>query len=251
MVTQELEQLLALQRLDLALDDIASREESARARLKTEKEQLEQFKAQAANEKKHLDDTLKEHRMLDLDLKKYEEQVKKYQTQIYEVKTNKEYTALKEQIDKGKTESQQLEDKILQLMMKEDELKGLGGRRNTELTEMDKRLKETEGEVSNQQAQLAREREAFLTQRNEQSAKLTPDLLSRYAYIRKYHRGSSLAHIIELPGGGEGVCSECHMIIRPQVIVVVAKQEELAFCESCFRILYLDIQPSAVSQQQG
>ena len=248
MVTEELEQLRALQEVDLALDGCASREADARARLKNSQDELQQFKDQTAQDKKLLDDTLKEHKMLDLELKKHEEQIKKYTTQMYEVKTNKEYTALKVEIDKGKTESLKIEDQILQLMMKEDELKGALGRRTTELAEMSVRREQLEEEVNSQLAQANVERATLAQQRTERSGKLAVSLLRRYEQIRSARGGSPLALVVEAPGGRAIVCGECHMIVRPQVIVEIAKQEELVACESCGRILHLEIQPSTIGK---
>ena len=251
MVTEELEQLRALQEVDLALDGCSSREADARTRLKNSQDEVKQAKDQIAQGKKLLDDTLRKHKMLDLELQKHEEQIKKYGTQMYEVRTNKEYTALKEEIDKGKAESLKIEDQILQLMMTEDELNGAAGRRHTEFAEMSARLKQLEGEVDSQLAQLSVERETLAGQRTERSGTLAGSLLRRYEQIRNARGGSPLALVVEAPGGGDLVCGECHMTVRPQVIVEIYKQEELIACEACARILHLEIQPSSIGKNQS
>jgi predicted nucleic acid-binding Zn-ribbon protein len=66
------------------------------------------------------------------------------------------------------------------------------------------------------------------------------NLLRRYDRIRAARGGSPLAQIIPSPDGREVVCSECHITIRPQIIVEVHKQGELVSCESCSRILYIE-----------
>jgi len=241
LVGQDLEQLLALQRVDLALDTIAKREEEARARLKAGQEDLARIKVEAENEKRLLNDALKEHKTLDLDLKKNEDEVKKYSTQMYEVKTNKEYLALKEEIDKRKADAAKIEDRILQLMLREDEMKGMGARRNAEAAENDKRLKQLEAETSELLATLAKDREENVAKRAEEGAKLGPNLLRRYEQIRKFRGGSPVAKVMESSKGGDPICSECHMTIRPQIIVDIYKSEELVACESCGRILFLDV----------
>ncbi len=240
MIAGELEALQALKRLDLSLDDAARREEAARLRLRESTAQLASAREVQKTEKKLLDDALKEHKTLDLDLKKGEEQVRKYSTQMYEVKTNKEYTALKDEIDKAKGESQKLEDKVLQLMMKEDELKGAGARRAAELAELDKAHRVLEAEVQAELGRLETERAALREERGGKSGALPAALLHRYERIRALRGGSPLATVVEAPGGGEGACSECHMTIRPQTIVELHRMEELIACESCGRILYLE-----------
>lgn len=244
MITRELEQLLALQETDSALAEMARREEAARARLAREKDDLEAFREEAAAEKKLLDEALKEHKSLDLDLGKIEEQTRKYSTQMYDVKTNKEYTALKDEIDKNKAEASKMEDRILHLMLREDELKGTAGRRAVELKEKTGALSALEAEVSALLGRMASEREGLLAQRRERAGALAPRLLERYERIRQLRGGSSVARVTEAPGGREAACGECHMTIRPQIIVEIYKGEELIACESCGRILHLDMQPS-------
>lgn len=244
MNSQALEQLLALQKVDLALDDISSREESARTHLATAQEDLTRFKEQVKTEKRLLDDALKEHKAFDIDLKTRDDRVKKYSVQMYEVKTNKEYTALKDEIEKDKAEMAKIEDKILQLMLKEDELKGAAGRRGAELAEMEKKVKQEEADTTALLAKLAAERAELIAKRSGEGGKVKAQLLHRYDQIRKSRGGSPLAHVSG--DATAAACSECHMSIRPQIIVEIHKQDDLVFCESCGRILFLDI-PSPVA----
>src|SRR5689334_5191713 len=104
MPAQPIDQLLALRGVDLALDEIASKEAAARTHLTAAQEELARFKELVKDEKRTLDDALKEHKAHDIDLKTRDERIKKYSVQMYEVKTNKEYTALKDEIEKDKVE---------------------------------------------------------------------------------------------------------------------------------------------------
>ncbi len=244
MNSQSLEQLLALQKVDLALDELSSREEAARTHLAAAQEELTQFRELVKNEKRLLDDALKEHKMLDIDLKTRDDRIKKYSTQMYEVKTNKEYTALKDEIEKDKAEMQKIEDKVLQLMIKEDELKGAAGRRGAELAAMEKKVKQEEADTAAALAQCVADRAALAAKRVEEGGKLKAQDLHRYDQIRKSRGGSPLAHVVGDASGA--ACSECHMSIRPQIIVEIHKQDQMVYCESCGRILHLDI-PTPVS----
>src|ERR1043166_3286398 len=239
MNSQALEQLLALQKVDLALDDISSREEAARTRLAAAQEELTRFREQVKTEKRVLDDALKEHKTLDIEFKTRDDRMKEYSTQMYEVKTNKEYTALKDEIEKDKVESQKIEDKILALMLKEDELKGAAGRRGAELAEMEKKTKQAEAETNELLAACGKDREALIAKRAEEGAKVKTALLHRYDQIRKARGGSPLAHVVG--DVSAAACSECHMSVRPQIIVEIHKADDLVYCESCGRILFLDI----------
>ena len=80
------------------------------------------------------------------------------------------------------------------------------------------------------------------------AAELPAAALRRYEQICAARGGSPLASVIGSLGSGQVTCGECHMTLRPQVIVELHKQEELVPCESCGRILFLEVQPSAISQ---
>ena len=240
MVSQELSLLLALQKTDEGLDDLGRRERAAQAELDSLRTSLEQLKETTKQEKKALDEALKAHKFLDLELKSHEEKVHKYQGQLYEVKTNKEYTALKEEIDSARQEIQKTEEQVLVLMIREDELKGAQGRRVAETSEAEKATKAVEARVKAEMDACAGEREVLTAKRAEQASGLPSSLLKRYEQIRKIHGGLPLARVIEAPGGGEALCAGCNITVRPQLIVEVYKQEGLVSCESCGRILFLE-----------
>lgn len=247
MIQRELDELLALRNIDLILDELTRREHGLRVKLAEGQGRLVAARQAVQNEKHSLDEILKQHRLLDLDLKQREEQIKKHTSQMYEVKTNKEYTALKEEIERDSGEMQGIEDKVLALMMKEDEMKGAIGRRNAELSDLEKSTKELEAEVKAGTEQVTAERAEQKTKRQEAAGVLSASLLRRYEQIRKLRGGSPLASITPGSGEGMGVCSECHMTIRPQLIVDLYKKEELVPCESCGRILYLDVENSSIN----
>jgi hypothetical protein len=244
LVSQELSLLLALQKTDEGLDDLGRRDRDAQARLDSSRASLETLKEAVKQEKKALDDTLKAHKLLDLELKGHDEKVKKYQGQLYEVKTNKEYTALKEEIDRAREEIRKTEEQVLVLMIREDELKGAQGRRSSEVAEAEKSAKSVEAEVKAETEACAGEREKLMAKRTEQAGGLPASLLRKYEQIRKMRGGLPLAKVVEAPGRGEALCAACNITVRPQLIVEIMKQEGLVSCESCGRILFLDAEPA-------
>lgn len=240
MIKEALEKLLALTSADVALDDLARREVEARARLDSVKSALEAFRNQVKEEKKQLDEVMKEKKLIELDVKTREDQIKKYSTQMYDVKTNKEYTAIQEEIAKAKVLNQGAEDKLLAIMMKEDELKGLAGRRAQDVAEAEKKSKAEEAEVDGLLKAIEAERAAKQADKEQRLKEMKPDSLRLYERIRRARGGAPLSMVVEASGGkGEAACGECHMTIRPQIIVEIHKQEELIACEFCGRILYL------------
>jgi hypothetical protein len=108
-------------------------------------------------------------------------------------------------------------------------------------------VKKTEAEVAAELEKCVTEKADLDAKRAERQAAMGAGLLRRYERIREARGGFPLARIIPAPSGNEVACSECHITIRPQIVVEVHRQEDLVSCESCGRILYLETQPSSVT----
>ena len=74
--------------------------------------------------------------------------------------------------------------------------------------------------------------EAYLKERKEIEASISPDLLPRYERVRK-HRGG-----IGVAPARDYVCEICKVRIRPQVFQEIRKNDQIIACDACQRILY-------------
>jgi len=163
-----------------------------------------------------------------------EEQVKKCEGQLYMIKTNKEYDAMKLEISGHNADKSVLEDGILAIF---DEIE-------TKKNEVDKEkalLKEAEAKLNAEKAKCAselREIEGKLgglnAERAQQTAKVDKTMLVKYEKILKGKDGSAMAEVVHDSCGG------CHLNIPPQVINEIKMKREIIFCESCARILYIE-----------
>jgi predicted nucleic acid-binding Zn-ribbon protein len=90
-------------------------------------------------------------------------------------------------------------------------------------------IRQHEESVPGVESELAR----LAGQRAATEAMLQADLLSRYRRIADARRGIALAEAT-----GE-LCGACHVRIRPQVYANLFKNEDLYYCDSCSRILFL------------
>ena len=71
-----------------------------------------------------------------------EKEIKKYQTQLYQIKTNKEYMSLQKEIEGLKADNSVLEDDILESMERIDKLKAEIAEEKERLAAGEKELKE-------------------------------------------------------------------------------------------------------------
>jgi uncharacterized protein len=155
------------------------------------------------------------------------------QTQLYSLKTNKEYQAMLSQIENAKADASQVEDKILELFEQADSLKTEVGQETQKLKtqeniffsrkkNIEDRIKEIDGRV----AQLEAQREQIIPD-------IDPKILSQYERILLNRDGLAIV------GVKNNSCQGCNMFVPPQVINLIKMYERIVTCEVCNRILHI------------
>jgi len=180
---------------------------------------------------KHLKLGVKEK---ELELGKKESEINKLDGQLAQVKTNKEYSTMLQEIASIKADKGILEEKILADW---DNVEKLNIDRNHEKT----LLSEYEQEVNRQKKVLEEDgkqaEEKIKSMKNERKIILEPvtkEVKDLYEKILSKREGIALAKI-----DGEN-CSGCQFALRPQIINEARMLETITLCERCTRILYYE-----------
>jgi len=160
--------------------------------------------------------------------------IKKYQVQLYQVKTNKEYTALQEEINRVKADSSIIEEDIIRMLDQIDAENQKIAREKDVLKAEEAKLSEEKKSLDADAGRIKEELSGLKAQRTELVAKIDKSILSRYERILKSKDGLAIVPII-----GES-CQGCFRILPPQVINEVRLKTELIICENCTRILYVE-----------
>lgn len=175
----------------------------------------------------------KQRKEKELELASKEENIKKLQTQLYQLKTNKEYQAMLQQIEETKADSSVIEDGILGLMDEGDKIK-------EEASKEKERLQGEERICNEQKKQIegrVREIEGRIAQLEAQRSQIIPGLdkkiLSQYERILNNRDGLALVTV------KNNSCQGCNMFVPPQVINLIKMYERIITCEVCNRILYI------------
>ena len=230
---QKLQTLISLQAIDsriAALEADAARlpKEIAaiHAGIEDAKKQVEQAKAQ-------LDAARKDQRAKEKDLEVVQGKRSKTEARLYEVKTNKEYSAVLIEIEDIKQEKGRMEEEVLVLMEAQERLTG-------DIREAEARFKQRETEGRSQEAtakELLRVVEADLaavrTERKELAGQLPASILADYDRILRARGGLALVPVTK-----PNFCGACRMTITPQRLQELRAQASLIPCESCGRYLY-------------
>ena len=172
------------------------------------------------------------HKQKELDLSAKEAGVKKHETDLYKVKTNREYSALQHEIEALKADNSLLEEEILKLL---DEIETVTQAVEAHKTRVDEALAVvTVKETQTQQAiaSVEKQLEQLEAKRNALTSQIEPLTLSRYERILANRGGLALVPLM-----GEA-CAGCHLVLPPQVINEARLKREIVTCGSCARILY-------------
>lgn len=168
------------------------------------------------------------------DLQDRESKIKKYEIQLDQVKTNKEYSALQTEIRSLKADNSLLEEGIIELFDRVDSCQAKLKTEKERLAGVDTEAKAKRSTLE-QQAKEAEKRICELSaKRKELIEGVDSEIASLYEKIVKSKRGLALTRI-----DGE-VCSACHVQLRPQQINEIRMGEKVVLCEQCSRILYCE-----------
>ncbi|MFH1014744.1 MAG: C4-type zinc ribbon domain-containing protein [Nitrospirota bacterium] len=233
-VEEQLNILIKLQALDSQLYRLR-KEREAKPKLIEELEvrRNEEQAAVKALEEKIRANQLK-RKQKEMDLQSKEENVKKLSTQMYQIKTNKEYQAMQHEIEGLKADNSLLEDEILAFMDEADGLNKELAKERELFAEAEKRLaedrKKIEGEIAVMDGEIAN----FESQRKELTAQVDKRVLSHYEKVLANREGLALVVV------KNHACQGCFMNLPPQVINEVRMKDKIIACESCARILYIE-----------
>lgn len=225
--------LLKLQQLD---DSIQKLEET-RVRLGHDRDYAEAHAETARKTLQTGTDKAQSIRMAmdkrDGDLKDVEERIKKFNTQLNTIKTNKEYTAIQHEIMGAKTDKSRIEDEILTMM--------------DEIESQQIQIKEFEAQSKEADAELAKRRQAITNAIQDADARLSrlkgertelADTIPA-SFLQPYERLIKGAGGQALSACRNFVCERCRMSLTANTVSLLMAANKLIFCQSCSRILYL------------
>ncbi|MFQ6067653.1 MAG: zinc ribbon domain-containing protein [bacterium] len=200
-----------IQRLEIQISELEKD-------LVSKQEKLKEIKKKRRGEERRIDE-------VDLRLAKHEEEK-------YKVKSQDEFAALDREVSREESEKREIEDLLLELMEKEEELAqflpSFKVKAETEKNSLDREKKVS---VSNLK-KLTSEGEKFQDKREKLIPRLNPVLLEQYEKLRQLKDELAVVPI------KNGICQGCNVKVPPSLIGRVKRGKDIVFCENCNRILY-------------
>jgi predicted nucleic acid-binding Zn-ribbon protein len=236
----DLEHLIVLQRLDSAAQD-------AKRRLAEEPDRQQAFDAQlsaardiVAAAKARLAESQSVRREHEKTVTLHQGRLSKFREQAMAVKTNQEYHAIQKEIEFAQTEMKAAEDQVLERMLEADDLTAAIKRAEAELASAQKKVEAGRKAMAAESAELTATLERVAAERAEVVRSLTPQVLSTFELVSSRRNGIAVAE------ARDGICTICHVRLRPQVFNTVRRNDQIIQCDSCNRFLYFVPLPPAV-----
>jgi uncharacterized protein len=193
---------------------------------------IDEAKQAVESAKGLLDAARKSQRAKEKDLEDNRVKRQKFEGQLYQVKTNKEYSAVLAEIEEVKQEKARIEDEILGFMEQQERVA-------SEVKEAEAllRARETKGKsdevVLGEKLRVAEiDLAGVKSERAELTRGLPVPVLADYDKILR-HRGTAVVEVTK-----PNFCGGCHVTMTPQRLQELRQQSALIHCESCGRYLY-------------
>jgi predicted nucleic acid-binding Zn-ribbon protein len=231
---EQIEKLVVLQAIDQRVQEMEREKSEIPQSIASLEEGLREEEDKFRAEKAEMEKLGKERRQKEKDLEEETDKVKKAESKVFEIKTNKEYQAVLKEIESAKKLNRQREEEILEILEKLEQ----GQKR---IAEAEKELEEKRGEIERRISELKRKEASFeeemageVRQKKEKENENSPELLSKYRMLAGKRQGIAVARV------SHGTCQACYMNLRPQLYIELQKQDTLILCPNCSRILFWD-----------
>jgi predicted nucleic acid-binding Zn-ribbon protein len=232
-VKAELQQLIALQNLDISIRRLQAQiEATPLGRAEIEKE-FDQRASEIRAVENRRDEARHERARLEVDVAEQRTRAERADRNLMSSKKPEEYTAAIREADAARKQISAFETQILEQMEIFEQAEAALEERAAEVASLnsdrDERLRQFDEETQSQTVRLEAEREE-----RERVFSALPKLLSA-----QYKRISArIRDGIAMAEARNGACAACFMALRPQIMAQVRRGDEVITCDNCNRILY-------------
>jgi len=230
----QLSNLVDLQKIDSELYTLRYEKESKPKEISALEAAFEEKKQSLANIEKKSLDLQKQRKDIELELGTKEESIKKLQTQLYQLKTNKEYQTMLKEIGDTKADASVIEDKAIQVLEQIDKTKDEVEDEKQRLQGGEKLLNEEKKNIENRIKEIDERMAQLEAQRKQVTPGLDPKILVQYDRILLNRDGLAIVNV------SNDSCQGCNLHVPPQVINLIKMYERIVICEACNRILYIE-----------
>jgi uncharacterized protein len=240
-MSPDLQHLLDLQNLETAIDEARRRIAAHPQRIADAETRLAHARDAVETARQRLKASQEARREQEKEAATYQSRLSKFKDQLSAVKTNREYQAMQLEIETAQKELGVAEERVLERMMEGDAV-------TAEIKKAEQALAAHQREVDAEKKTLAEELTTVEAALKDATAKraalvasLSPQLVGLFEQVARARKGLAIVMATR-----DGLCSACHVRLRPQVFQEVRRNDQIIQCASCNRILYYIPPPPAV-----
>lgn len=227
-----IEQLVALQEIDLVIDKIDGEIKQEQDGLDGRISSLVEREGRISELEALIEELEKERRTLEDEMADKIAHVKERQSKMMQVQTSREQTALLKEIEDAKKNVKENEEKIVSIMEQVENL-------TTETTE-EKNILKTEKSLVNEEKkkvktvidELSKGKKTKKNKRDKQAGAVNGSMIQKYEILRERRNGLAIVNVLD------GVCQGCFMNLPPQKYNMLLRGDQVLECPSCQRLIY-------------
>jgi predicted nucleic acid-binding Zn-ribbon protein len=171
---------------------------------------------------------------IELDAETRRTTIKRLKLQQFETRKNEEFVALGHEITRYEKDLDDFETKELEAMEEVDSFRSAHKTTALALTETAKRIEEDLATIKQRHQRMETDRQEVLAERELLITKAPEAIIPLYNRLMKTKDGLAIAPL------RDGKCEGCHMKLIASTVIKAQSGREIAQCEDCGRILYVE-----------
>lgn len=231
---QHLLDLYEVQKIDVAIRDVQKRLDELPANLRKLESSVSTLKTEHDKVRLERDTVARDIRELEGVIALENTKLRKWEARLADIRNQREYLALSREVEGGKRQNREAEEKLVALRARQAELeKGMA--------EMATKIGAQEGEADGERSKVESQSNDVKTnltsevaRREQLIPKIPRALLSKYDAIRAKRLGVGIVPVV----GGN--CQGCNMKVPPQLFNTLQRGKTVEQCPSCQRIIFWD-----------
>jgi len=163
-----------------------------------------------------------------------EQRIKTSNEHLRQVKTNKEYQAVKREIDDNSKRKEELENSLLRYIGEKEEKGQALEEKRKEYEQLVEQIKAENEEIEKRSEDDRQLLQECREKSREMGEKIDPEIFDTFKKISRLNRGLAVAPV------RNQACMGCFLNIPPQLFIEVQRGNSLIMCPQCNRFLYFE-----------
>ena len=229
---KQLELLISLQKIDEEIKKLSQLKKKIPEEIERERQIIEKINSEINQLNDKIEQAKKERRSKELETQSATDLLSNTKNKLPNVKTNKEYSAILQEIENLKNKINSLEEGEIELMESIEENQKEYERKIKQKEEEEQKFFEIKKRKEEELENLNKLLEEELSHKNELAAKIESKWFEYYNKVMDIRKGLAVVTI------ENNTCCGCHRSLRPQLSIEIRQNDSIITCPYCSRFLF-------------